>query len=78
MTARQSNASVPAIQALAVPLDATILEGVKRIVCLTAGNLVVQGVEAVSITYPLTAGQILDFSARKIMTATTGTYAIHK
>jgi hypothetical protein len=61
------------------PLDATILPpNSKGIQCLTAGNLVVQGAEAVSITYPMAAGQFLAFSARKVMTATTGTYALHR
>lgn len=64
----------PAIQLAIVPLDATVLEGFRSIYCLTAGNLVVQGKEGVSQTYAMTAGQKLDFSPTKVMTATTGTY----
>lgn len=75
MTARQSRSSVPWAHQAIVPSDSTLLEGFSAIVCLTPGNLIMQGVEGVSITYPLTAGQRLEFSPRKIMAATTGTYA---
>jgi hypothetical protein len=78
MTARQLQASVPGIQVAIVPLDATVLEGFKRIFCLTSGNLVMQGKEGISVTYPMTSGQSLEFSPTKIMTATTGTYVGHR
>lgn len=71
----QSKYAVASSHAAIVPSDATILEGVKAIICLTAGNLVAQGAEAVSITYPMTPMQRLDLSVRKVMAASTGTYA---
>ena len=75
MTARNSR-QPPGIHVLAVPSDSTVLDGYRAIVCLTAGNLVLQGKEATSITYALTAGQSLSFCPTKIMAATTGTYAL--
>lgn len=73
MVARNTR-SAPGVQVLIVPSDSTILEGGRKIVCLTAGNLVLQGREGTSVTYALTAGQSLDFSPTKVMAATTGTY----
>ena len=56
------------------PSDATVLMDVRAIYCKTAGNCVVQDVGAVSVTYPMTVGQVLPFQAVKIMAASTGTY----
>ena len=70
----QTRFAVASSQALIVPSDSTLLEGVKSIVCLTAGNLVVQGAEGVSVTYAMTPMQVLNLSAKKVMLATTGTY----
>lgn len=64
----------PSTQAPIVPSDSTALEGIKSIVCLTAGNLILRGREGTSVTYALTAGQRLDFSPTRVMAATTGTY----
>ena len=75
MTARTTQ-GVPGVQVACVPADATLLEGVRAVVCLTPGNLIMQGLEGVSLTYAMTAGMVFHFSPRKIMTATTGTYAL--
>jgi hypothetical protein len=56
--------------------DSTVLEDVMAVVCLTAGNCVIEDSNGISVTYAMTAGQKLDFQARKIKAASTGTYAI--
>lgn len=59
------------------PSDSTTYTRMKAIVCLTAGNLVVHDAAGTSVTYPMTAGQRLEFEASRVMAATTGTYAAH-
>jgi hypothetical protein len=78
MTSRPFNSTVPAIQSVVTPSDSTVLEGVRSIYCLTAGNLILRGQEGVSVTYPMTAGQSVFFSPTRVMAATTGTYVAHK
>lgn len=56
--------------------DSTTYVGVKAIVCLTAGNAVVQDRAASAVTYPMTAGQYLPVPVYKLMAASTGTYAL--
>ena len=67
--------SGPAVRHRAVtPSDSTILDPMPRaIVALTAGNVVIQDVLGTSITYPVLAGDRLDFRAYRIMAATTAT-----
>jgi hypothetical protein len=58
------------------PSDSTTYDRAAGVYCLTAGNCVVQDNAGTSITYPMTAGQVLPFPPRKIMAASTGTYVI--
>lgn len=63
---------------LAVPSDTTVLPShrLRRIVCLTAGNLVAQNSSSVSVTIAMVAGQSIEMAPTKIMAATTGTYLV--
>ena len=67
--------SSPASKHRAVtPSDSTILDPMPRaIVALTAGNVVIQDGAGTSVTYPVLAGDRLDFRAYRIMAATTAT-----
>lgn len=56
--------------------DTTILPKCQAVVCLTAGNCAVQDVNDVIVTYPLTAGQHLWMSPKRIRAASTGTYSL--
>lgn len=58
--------------------DTTILDPRPRyIVCLTAGNCVLDDELNIAVTYPMTAGQRLEFRAKRIkLTGATGTYAL--
>jgi hypothetical protein len=50
--------------------------GAIAVVCLTAGNAVIRDLNAVDVTYPMTAGQVLYIQAHSIRAASTGTYAL--
>lgn len=66
----------PALSHKAVtPSDATDLTpvGASGIYVLTAGNLVLRGLDGVSITYPVVAGQFLAFRPTRVMAASTAT-----
>ena len=70
-------AGTETIHVAIVPLDATDLSPlqIRSIVCLTAGTIVMQDSAGTNISYPMTAGQVLNFGPKRVMTATTGTYA---
>lgn len=57
------------------PSDSVDLPNIPRVIyILTDGNVVVRDRSGVDITYPVTAGQILPFSAVRILaTSTTAT-----
>ena len=44
--------------------------------CLTTGNLVAQNANGTSVTFPMTAGQELRISPKRVMETSTGTYAL--
>lgn len=66
----------PALSHKAVtPSDSTDLTsvGASGIYVLTSGNLVLQGLGGVSVTYPVVAGQFLAFRPTRVMAASTAT-----
>lgn len=66
----------PALSHRAVtPSDSTDLSPLQArgIFVLTAGNLVLRGLDGVSITYPVGAGQFLAFRPTRVMAASTAT-----
>lgn len=48
--------------------------GIRGIFCLTAGNLVVDNWSDVEVTIPMTAGQTIKISPKRLKVASTGTY----
>ena len=47
----------------------------RTIACLTAGNAVIEDAAGVTISYPLTAGQVLEIAGRRLRATSTGTFA---
>lgn len=68
----------PSVTHLAItPSDTTVLkQDARAVVCLTAGNLVIEDSSGTQITYAMTAGQSLAFRPYRVRAATTGTYAL--
>lgn len=57
--------------------DTNILaDGVRGVLCLTAGNLVVDNWSDVEATIPMTAMQIAPISPKRLKVASTGTYLL--
>ena len=72
----QSSAT-PTRHAAVTPSDATVFDPRPRyILCLTAGNCIVDDELNVSITYPMIAFQRLEFRAKRVKVASTGTYVL--
>lgn len=60
-----------------VPNDTTILpDGVRGLICLTAGTLAVDNWNDVTASIPLTAGQVIPLAPKRVKVATTGTYLL--
>lgn len=57
--------------------DTVVLpDGVRGLICLTAGTLVVDNWNDVQASIPLTAGQVIPLSPKRVKAATTGTYLL--
>lgn len=68
--------SSPARRHLAIaPSDSADLPVIPRVIyCQTAGNVAIRDVAGVDVTYTVMAGQILPFSAQRVLsTGTTAT-----
>jgi hypothetical protein len=74
----QAARNTPTRHVAATLNDVTVLDPRPTyIVCLTAGNLVVDDELNVSVTYPMVVGQRLEFRAKRLKaTGSTGTYAL--
>lgn len=59
-----------------VASDATILPDGHGVVCLTSGNCIVDNAGDTELTIPMTAGQWLPISPKRLKAASTGTYAL--
>jgi len=56
--------------------DTNALPSCRGVVCLTSGNCVVDNWGDVELTFPMTAGQWLPISPKRLKVASTGTYAL--
>lgn len=60
--------------ATVVPADATVLNNIRGIICITAGTLQAKNAAGVVVPIACLAGAKYDISPIAIMAATTGTY----
>lgn len=56
--------------------DTNVLPEARGVVCLTSGNCVVDNHGDTELTFPMTAGQWLPISPKRLKVASTGTYAL--
>lgn len=57
--------------------DTNVLpDNIRGVLCLTAGNLVVDNYSDVEATIPLTAGMVAPISPKRLKVASTGTYLL--
>lgn len=69
------NNSLRTLRRHAAAVAGVDVNDVQAVVCLTAGNAILRDENGTDLTYALTAGQVLNFAARRLVAGSTGTYA---